>query len=107
MPEDDSDPDDAAYRDAYRKKAEEMQRRQQQDAQLRAMLKQVLDQSAYERLLNIKLSNQELYLKVAELLITLFQQGRLKKKVDEPMLKALLSKLLSQRHESKISFMRK
>ncbi len=95
------------YQAAYRKRLEELQKQQEQDAQVKSLLKQLLEPAAYERLLNVKLSNPELYSKIVQMLAMLYQQGRLKSKVDEPTLKALLSKIIGQKHEGSISFQRK
>ncbi len=98
---------DNSYREAYNRKLEELQKRQEQEQQMKSALKQILEPAAFSRLQNIRLSNQELYFKVAQLLVYLYQQGKIKNKVDEEMLKALLSKLIGGRRESKISFNRK
>lgn len=107
MAENESSPEDAEYQHAQQKRHEEAQKQQQQDAQIRAMLKQLLEPAAYERLQNVRLSNPELYQKVAQLIVMLYQQGKLQNKLDESTLKALLGKLLGSRRESKISFTRK
>jgi DNA-binding TFAR19-related protein (PDSD5 family) len=98
--------EDNGGREISKRRMEELQR-MQQDNQIKNLLNQILDPPAFERLLNVRLSNPELYYKVAQLLIMLQQEGKLKKKVDEPTLKALLSKIIGQRRESKISFDRK
>ncbi|MFH1257844.1 MAG: DNA-binding protein [Candidatus Micrarchaeota archaeon] len=91
----------------YRKQREEYLKQQQQEAQIRSLLKQILDSAAYARLSNIRLSNPELYQKVAQLLISLYQSGRLKNRIDETTFKALMSRLLSQKREGKITIERK
>ncbi|MFH1443078.1 MAG: DNA-binding protein [Candidatus Micrarchaeota archaeon] len=98
---------DEAQRDAQNKRYEEIQRQREQEMQLKGMLRQILDGPGYERLQNIRLTNTELYFKVAQLLVTLFQQGKLRDKVDERMLKSLLAKLSAGKRETKISFHRK
>lgn len=106
MPEE-NEQNSPEYSDAYRKRVEEMQKRQQRESEMRKILKQVLDTSAFERLQNIKLSNPELFERVAQLLIMLYQQGKLKNVVDEKTLKALLSKLLENKRDTTITFNRK
>ena len=49
---------------AYRKRLEEMQKRQQAEAQLKAIVGKLFEPPAIERLNNIRLSNQELYLQI-------------------------------------------
>ncbi|MEK6953451.1 MAG: DNA-binding protein [Candidatus Micrarchaeota archaeon] len=108
MPDDQAENDqDESYQNAIRKRQEDAQRQQSQELQLKNMLKQILDPAGYGRLQNIRLTNLELYYKVAQLLVTLQQQGKLKGKVDEAMLKNLLSRLIANRRETKISFTRK
>ncbi|MFH1750788.1 MAG: DNA-binding protein [Candidatus Micrarchaeota archaeon] len=105
--EDEEGREDEAYRDAQNKRYEDMQRQREQELQIKGMLRQILDGPGYERLQNIRLTNTELYFKVAQLLVTLFQQGKLRDKVDEGMLKSLLAKLSAGKRETKISFHRK
>lgn len=99
--------DETNYKEAYLKRAQEQQKMAQQEAQLKLMLRPLMDSAAFERLLNVKISNPELYYKVAQLLVMLQREGKLKSKVDETMLKALLARLIGQRKETKISFARK
>ena len=73
---------------------------------LKAMLRQATEPAAYERLQNIRLSSPELYEQLARLVLYLRQQGQAKK-VSEDLLKQLITRILSQRKESKISFARK
>ena len=94
--------DQKQLQDAYRRKIEEMQKRREAEEQLRQMLQTVLDSKAYERMTNIKLSNEQLYLQLAQTLVTLYRQGQLKVKVTEAQLKELVSRMLSQRRETTI-----
>ncbi|MFH1106812.1 MAG: DNA-binding protein [Candidatus Micrarchaeota archaeon] len=102
MAEEDRQDEQAALQEAYRRKAEEMQK----EAQLRQMLRKAMEPAAYERLQNIRLSNPELYEQLVRLVMYLVQQGQAKK-VSEDLLKQLVARILSQRKESKISFARK
>ncbi len=90
-----------------RRKLEEAQKRAEQEAAVKGMLRQVMETPAYERLQNIRLSNPELYGQLVKLLAYLVQQGQLKGKVSEEQLKALVAKILSQRKETTIRFARK
>ena len=94
--------DQKQLQDAYRRKIEEMQKRREAEEQLRQILQTVLDSKAYERMTNIKLSNEQLYLQLAQTLVTLYRQGQLKVKVTEAQLKELVSRMLSQRRETTI-----
>lgn len=89
-----------------RKRYAELQRAQQAEAQLRGLLREVLEPSAYERFMNVRLSNPELYMKVSQLLVQLHMQKQLAGKVGEKELHALLAKL-TQRRETEFKISRK
>jgi programmed cell death protein 5 len=69
--------------------------------QIDLVLKQILTSEAKERLSNIRLVNQELYFKVAQYLIQLYQQGQIRGYVDDNMLKQIIL-LLQPKKEIKI-----
>lgn len=91
---------------------EQAELRQLQQARLlelqkRALIKQILDPQAYERLANIRAANHELYEQLVNLLISLYQQGQIRK-LSEEQLKALVNKLIvERRHETKITRLNK
>ncbi|MFH0922984.1 MAG: DNA-binding protein [Candidatus Micrarchaeota archaeon] len=89
--------------EAYRKRYAELQKAQEVAAQTRSMLKQICDDNAYGRLANIRAANPDLYAQLAQVLIYLAQNGQLKGKVNEELLTQLISKLLGQRRETKIT----
>jgi programmed cell death protein 5 len=93
---------DSDVREAYRKKAEDYQKRQQAEAQLKAIVNKLFEPAAIGRLNNIRLSNPELYLQVVQLFLSLHQQGRIGEKVTEEQLKQLVARILSQRRETTI-----
>jgi programmed cell death protein 5 len=66
-------------------------------AQLDSLLKQVLSEKAKARLGNVKLVNQELYLKAAQTILYLYRAGQIQGKLNEKQLKELLKKLSSKR----------
>ncbi len=78
----------------------------QREAQLRMLLKGVLEPDAYERLANIRLSNPELYEKIAAVLLNLAQSGQMSSRVTDDKLRALVARLTPHR-ETKITFARK
>jgi programmed cell death protein 5 len=79
------------YKEQYMKQIEVMR-------QIDLMLKQILSSEARERLSNIRLINQELYMKVAQYLIQAYQQGAIRGIVDDNMLKQILSQLQPKRN---------
>lgn len=68
----------------------------------RALLKSLLEQEAYDRMSNIKISSPELYSRLVSIVISLAQRGQIKKKITEEQLKLLVSQILSQRKEGSI-----
>ena len=89
-----------------RKRLAEMQRMQEAEAQLRSILRVALEPGAYERLMNVRISNPELYVQVARLIVSLYGNKQLAGKVGEKELQALLARLTSRR-EGGISIRRK
>ena len=75
---------------------------EKEEIRARALLKSLLEQEAYERMSNIKISSPELYSRVVSIIINLAQRGQIKKKITEEQLKLLLSQILSQRKEGSI-----
>ena len=67
-------------------------------------LRQILTPEARDRLNNIKLVKPELAQQIELQLIQLAQSGRLKEKINDEQLKALLGQISSQKRESKIEF---
>ena len=89
-----------------RKKLAEMQRMQEAEAQLRSLLRVALEPAAYERLMNVRISNPELYAQIARVIMMLYNNKQLAEKVSEKQLRALLAKL-TERHEGDIEIRRK
>lgn len=91
----------------YEKQLAEARARREADLRTRAFLQAVLEPGAFERMRNIAISNQDLYRGLTQMLMALYQEGKLPRKVTEAELKALLERVLSQRHEPTIKFLRK
>lgn len=92
-----------------RKLKEKLLRYQQaREIELRkkAALKYVVDADGYERLMNVRLANPELYDQVVSLLLYLQQNGQIKGKVSDAQLREILAKLTA-RKEAEIEFKRK
>jgi programmed cell death protein 5 len=80
---------------------------QQLESQMKTVLKVILDGQAYERAMNVRIANPELYQQLVSLLAHLYQNKQLKDKVSDEQLKKLLEKVASNRRESTISFKKK
>lgn len=72
---------------------EDMERQKQADAQIHAILVQILEPEARERLNTIKLTRPDFAKSVEQQLVMLAQSGRLKHKITDEQLKALLQQL--------------
>lgn len=83
---------------------EEMARQQQQqDAQIHMILMQILEPEARERLNTIKLTRPDFAKAVEQQLVILAQSGRLRGKISDDMLKNLLTQLMPQKKDYKIT----
>ena len=87
---------------AVAKRLKELQIEQQK----RAIVRQYLEPAAYERLMNVRVSNYELYAQLLDLIISMAQTNRLPGRITEKQLIDLLAKLTA-RPEPKIEFKHK
>jgi programmed cell death protein 5 len=78
---------------------EDMERQKQADAQIHAILVQILEPEARERLNTIKLTKPDFAKSVEQQLVMLAQSGRLKHKITDEQLKALLQQLQPAKRE--------
>ncbi|MCL4379331.1 MAG: DNA-binding protein [Candidatus Marsarchaeota archaeon] len=76
------------------------------EQQKKELMKQLLDSKAYERLMNIRISNPELYSQMVKVVVSLAQTNRLQGKMTEPQLLSILGKV-TVRKEPTINFKRK
>jgi programmed cell death protein 5 len=84
----------------YQKQLAEAQRQKQIELQKKAFMKQLLESAAYERLMNIRIGNNELYEQIVSVLLYLKQQGQLEGRLSEEKLKELASRMLSHKKRS-------
>ncbi|MCX8194676.1 MAG: hypothetical protein N3G22_01030 [Candidatus Micrarchaeota archaeon] len=70
------------------------------------LLRKMLSNEAYERMMNVRLSNPELYEKVVHSLAYIAQSGRSMGQISDEQLYSLLARM-SQRKETSIEFRRK
>jgi programmed cell death protein 5 len=78
---------------------EDMERQKQADAQIHAILVQILEPEARERLNTIKLTRPDFARSVEQQLVMLAQSGRLKHKITDEQLKELLKQLQPTKRE--------
>jgi DNA-binding TFAR19-related protein (PDSD5 family) len=89
MPEERQRSDEAELKKAWAKAYKAAQEEQQR----KALLRRYLDDASYERMMNIKASNSELYLQLTELIIQIVQSNRITGKIPEAQFLQLLRKL--------------
>ena len=94
--------EDAAPKDAYKHRLEELQKRQAAEQQLKALVNRIFEPAAIERLSNVRISNENLYLQIVQFFASAVQTGKLTGKVTEEQVKQVASKLLSTRRETTI-----
>jgi len=78
--------------------------RQEYEMQKQQAMRLILTPEARDRLNNIRLVKPELAQQIESQLIQLAQSGRLKEKISDQQLKALLGQISSQQREPKIDF---
>ena len=76
--------------------------RQQIESQKQAILRQILEPAARDRLSNIRLANPEFANPIEMQLIQLAQSGRLRQMVSDAMLKDILRQITPQQREINI-----
>lgn len=102
MPEERPRGEEAELRKAWAKALKAAEQEQQR----KAILRKYLDDASYERMMNIKASNSELYLQLSDLIIQIVQSNRITGKIPEAQFLQLLRKL-TYRPEPSITFRHK
>ncbi|MDD3858457.1 MAG: DNA-binding protein [Methanoculleus sp.] len=82
---------------------DEAVRQQQIDAQVRAALLEILEPEARERLNTIKLTRPEFAKAVEQQLVMLAQSGRVRQRITDEQLKALLAQVTPSKREFRIT----
>jgi len=82
---------------------DEAARQQQIDAQIRVALMEILEPEARERLNTIKLTRPEFAKAVEQQLVMLAQSGRVRQRITDEQLKALLAQLTPSKREFRIT----
>ena len=82
---------------------EEALRQQQIDSQVRVALMEILEPEARERLNTIKLTRPEFAKAVEQQLVMLAQSGRVRQRITDDQLKALLTQLTPSKKEFRIT----
>ena len=94
------------YQKDIRKRVAEAMRKSQMEQQKKDVMRQFLETAAYERLMNIRVTNQDLYDQLVGLIVNLVQSNRVTGKISEAQLKSILEKV-SYKKEPTIAFKHK
>ncbi|MCL4365222.1 MAG: DNA-binding protein [Candidatus Marsarchaeota archaeon] len=89
-----------------KKMMEKRYRALQIEQQKRMLIKRLVTPEAYERLMNVRIANYELYSQLVDMLISMSQQGRIGAAITEDNIKQILLKLTPKK-ESNITFQHK
>lgn len=81
-------------------------RKLQIEQEKKAIAKRLMEPTAYERLMNVRVSNYELYAQLLDMLVSMAQSNRIGKLISEQELRNLLARL-TYRPESRIQFKHK
>jgi DNA-binding TFAR19-related protein (PDSD5 family) len=90
---------------ARKKKLEDMQKAQQQEEQLKAALRSILDDEAYERMMNVKVASPELFASAAQGCVSIYQ--RLRRRLGNKEVLLILRRMKGEEKETRITFDRK
>ena len=94
------------YNKKLRKRVAEAVKAAQLEERKKEILKQFLDPKAYERVMNVRASNHDLYNQLVSLIVSLAQSNRVSGKITDEQIMSILQKL-TYKPEPKIEFKRK
>jgi DNA-binding TFAR19-related protein (PDSD5 family) len=97
---------EAQYQKKLRKQVQDAIKNAQIEQQKKEILRQFLDAKAYERLMNIRISNYELYNQLVGMVASLAQGNRLTGKITEEQLLSII-KRITFKNEPTIEFKHK
>ena len=98
--------EDSVPEEMRKKRMQEHEQRKKEEDQLKTTLRVVVDENGYQRLLNVKLANEQLFVVASQHILTIFKQvGR--KLADKDVLMILRRIKESSEKETKITFARK
>ena len=95
-----------ARRQELQKRIQQAQKQKNMEEELKKALRMFLEPPAYERMMNVKFSDPDLYTQTTILLARLQQGGKLQGKLNDAQLVQLLGKL-TQKKEPTIEIKRK
>lgn len=90
---------------ARKRKLEDMQKRQDADSRIKTTLRAILDDAAYDRMVNVGIANPELYSKAAQGCVSIYQ--RIGRKLGSKEVLLVLRRMKGEDEGTKITFERK
>ncbi len=102
----DASQDDNEAQAKMRKEVNRRLREMQIEQEKKTTVKRLMTPEAYERLMNVRVANYELYAQLLDLLIAMARGNRVTGTITEPQLRDLLSRL-TFKPESRIEFKHK
>ncbi|HIH50631.1 MAG: DNA-binding protein [Candidatus Micrarchaeaceae archaeon] len=102
----DEEDEEARYQKKMRKRVTEAIKNAQMEQQKKEIMRQFLDAKAYERLMNIRISNYELYNQLVGMVVSLAQGNRISSKITEEQLMSIVQRM-TYKKESTIEFKHK
>ena len=98
--------EDSELSELRKQKAQKVEERKNAEEQLKMTLRVILEDSAYQRLMNVKLANSQLFIAASQHILGIFKQVGRKLKDSEVLM--ILTKIKeSEKKETKITFTRK
>ncbi|MEW6528755.1 MAG: DNA-binding protein [Candidatus Micrarchaeota archaeon] len=88
-----------------KKKLNEIQQRRKAEAEIKTMLRAILDSDAYDRMTNVNIANPELYAKAVQGCVSVYQ--KLGRKLGTKEVLFILKRIKSEQEEPSITFERK
>ncbi len=98
--------DEQQYQKRLQKRISDAMKRAQMEEKKKDIIKRVTEPAAYERLMNIRASNHELYGQLVDMMISIIQSNRVAGKISEQQLVSLLERMTA-RNETTIEFRHK
>ncbi len=103
MPDDD---DDKQTEQLKKERLAQMREAQEKEGKLKSVLRNILEETAYDRLMNVKLANNDMFMHAAQVCITLFKRAG-RKLTEGEILSILMRIKNSQERSTSITFERK
>ncbi len=99
-------PEEEQKEDVYKKAVEKRYREMQIERAKKDTIKKYMTPEAFERFMNVRVANRELYTKLTDWILAMAQSQKIEGRITEEQLKEILARL-TQRSEPRIEFKHK